>query len=107
MLRAVGAAKAAGGIASLYPNGQWRDCPWDLSMAIQEAMIVLGYFERLEEEQPDPLIWHHSERLEEWWEAIRLRKESERSGVAREPVPDGSVENPEYYEMKRRLERMR
>jgi len=37
---------------------------------------VLGYFELPEDEVPDEDIWHHPARLEEWFEAIKQRRES-------------------------------
>lgn len=36
---------------------------------------MLGFFELPEDEVPDESIWHHSERLEEWFEAIKQRRE--------------------------------
>lgn len=40
------------------------------------ALQVLGYFELPAEEIPDEKIWHHPARLEEWFEAIKQRRES-------------------------------
>lgn len=37
--------------------------------------MVLGYGELPEAEVPDENIWHHPERLEEWWEAVKQRRE--------------------------------
>lgn len=37
---------------------------------------MLGYFELPENEVPDENIWHHSTRLEEWFEAIKQRRET-------------------------------
>lgn len=37
--------------------------------------MVLGYFELPDEDQPEPNIWHHSERLEEWFKAAKQRRE--------------------------------
>lgn len=45
---------------------------------------MLGYFELPEDEVPDENIWHHPERLDEWFEAVKQR----RSG-GMEPVPAG------------------
>jgi len=45
-------------------------------MAISTALQVLGYFELPEDEVPDESIWHHPVRLEEWFEAIKQRRES-------------------------------
>lgn len=38
--------------------------------------MVLGYAELPEAEVPDENIWHHAERLEEWWEAVKARREN-------------------------------
>lgn len=38
--------------------------------------MVLGYFESgTADDVPDESIWHHPERLEEWWEAVKQRRE--------------------------------
>lgn len=37
---------------------------------------MLGYFELPDNEVPDENIWHHASRLEEWFEAIKQRRES-------------------------------
>ena len=45
--------------------------------------MVLGYFELPDDEQPDELIWGNPVRLEEWFEAIKQRREN--GGMT--PVP--------------------
>ena len=47
-----------------------------MTVAITAALQVLGYFELPENEVPDEDIWHHSKRLEEWFEAIKQRREN-------------------------------
>lgn len=37
---------------------------------------MLGYFERGPDEVPDENIWHHPQRLEEWFEAVKQRREN-------------------------------
>jgi hypothetical protein len=37
---------------------------------------VLGYFELPKDEVPDENIWHHSARLEEWFEAVEHRRKN-------------------------------
>lgn len=37
---------------------------------------MLGYYELPEDEQPKPSIWHHPERLEEWFAAVKQRRET-------------------------------
>lgn len=46
--------------------------------------MVLGYFEMPKNEQPDENIWHHPERLEEWFEAVERRRES-----GMQPIDEG------------------
>jgi len=48
--------------------------------------VILGYAELPEAEVPDEDIWHHPERLEEWWEAVKQRREN----PDMEPVPKAS-----------------
>lgn len=36
---------------------------------------MLGLLELPEDEVPDENIWHHSRRLEEWFEAVKQRRE--------------------------------
>lgn len=36
---------------------------------------MLGYLELPEDEVPDESIWHHPMRLEEWFEAVKQRRE--------------------------------
>lgn len=40
------------------------------------AVQVLNFFERPEDEVPDENIWHHAQRLEEWFEACKQRQEN-------------------------------
>jgi len=42
-------------------------------IAIDSALAVIGYYELSEEDRPPKNIWHFSERLEEWFEAVRER----------------------------------
>lgn len=44
---------------------------------------MIGYFELPKDEVPDEAIWHHPQRLEEWFEAVEQRR---RTGM--EPVDD-------------------
>lgn len=47
-----------------------------MTVAITAALQVLGFFELPDDEVPDENIWHHASRLEEWFEAIKQRRES-------------------------------
>jgi hypothetical protein len=51
--------------------------------------VVLGYFELPDNDQPDEHIWGHPERLEEWFEAIKQRREQ-----GMEPIRDDDDEVP-------------
>lgn len=46
--------------------------------------MVLGYYEGMPDDIPDESIWHHPGRLEEWFEAVKQRRES-----GMEPVDAG------------------
>ena len=41
--------------------------------AIMSALAVLSYFELSEEDQPPAHMWHHQERLDEWFAAVKQR----------------------------------
>lgn len=38
--------------------------------------MVLGYFELPKDEVPDENIWHHPQRIEEWFEAVEQRRDT-------------------------------
>ncbi len=59
---------------------------WDLTEAIAAANAVLGMFELPEDDIPPAHIWHHQELLEEWFAAVKQRREDRIKGV--ETVPD-------------------
>ena len=42
-------------------------------IAVESALAVIGYYELSEEDRPPRNIWHHSERLEEWFAAVKER----------------------------------
>lgn len=46
----------------------------ELSVAITKALIILGYMELPEEDQPDDNIWNHHEKLEAWFEQVKERR---------------------------------
>lgn len=49
-------------------------------------MTVLGYFDaEREEDIPDEHIWHHPDRLREWFEAVKQRH---RDGFESVPAAD-------------------
>ena len=50
--------------------------------------MVLGYFELPDDEQPDASIWGSPERLEEWFEAIKQRRETGMEPISYDEEPD-------------------
>ena len=47
-----------------------------MSIAISAGLTVLGYFELPSDEVPPEDIWHHPQRLEEWFEAVKQRRKT-------------------------------
>lgn len=56
--------------------------------ALSAAMQVLGFMERPEEEVPPVEIWHHEERLKEFFESVKQDREDRMNGVERVPDPE-------------------
>lgn len=71
---------------SIIGPGGVAACGWDLVQAISEALSVLGMLELPEDDQPDPSIWHHDERLREWFEALKHRRKN--PGTELEPIDE-------------------
>lgn len=61
--------------------------------------MVLSYYEAPEEEIPDESIWHHQERLEEWFVAVKQRRES-----GMQPVDEGEETSMATNELSREME---
>ena len=61
------------------------------------ALTVLGFLELPEDEVPPELIWHHEDRLDEWFEAVKERRKNPDSGPPMEEVPTTSNELAEQY----------
>lgn len=61
---------------SYYPNKNIIECNYELSQAISQALMILGYYELPENEQPDESIWSHPEKLEDWWESVKRNRET-------------------------------
>ena len=49
---------------------------------------MLGYLELPEDDLPPEEIWHHDERLEEWFLAVKERREQRSQGM--EPIPEAT-----------------
>ena len=52
-------------------------------------MTVLGFMELPEDDVPPEEIWHDAQRIEEWFEAVKSRRES-----GMEPVNDQADSAP-------------
>lgn len=53
---------------------------------------MLGFFELPEEEVPPEHIWHHHDRLEEWFAAVKQSRSDQMAGVESVPAADGDEE---------------
>ena len=53
-------------------------------------MTVLGLLELPEEDVPPEEIWHSEDRMKEWFDAIKQRREDKARGF--DPVPDADEE---------------
>lgn len=69
---------------SFFPDKDITRCNHELSTAITSALVILGFFELPEDEQPDESIWGHPERLDDWFEAVKHR----RKNPGQEPIVD-------------------
>lgn len=49
---------------------------------------MLGLFELSEEEVPPEEIWHHNERLEEWFESVKQARSDRMRGDSAFDVPE-------------------
>lgn len=93
----MGAAKHAGGLDAFYPDGDVTRANWDLVVAIEAAIQVLGWFEHPQDEQPPENIWHSPERIKEWFEAIRQKRRDEARGI-RSIDPDEGAGADDYVD---------
>ncbi len=59
----------------------------DLSMAVNHALMIIGFFELPEDEQPPATIWHREEALGEWFEQVDERRKPTSGGDRVETVP--------------------
>lgn len=81
-------AQATGSAVMSEPVTSW---PWYFVHAVQRGLQIASWMENLpSEEQPPPEIWHHNERLTEWFDRIkaeRKQKYSSNSNEEWESVP--------------------
>lgn len=59
-------------------------------MAISNALVALGYLELPEADQPPEEIWHHNERLQEWFKAVKQNREN----PGMEPIEEVDDDDP-------------
>lgn len=86
-----------GGINTLYPHGNVLEAGWDLVAAVQAALAVLNWYKNYpKEDVPPEEIWHHEERLEEWFAAVEERRRHPE--MQKIPEDDEPGERNEYLE---------
>lgn len=59
-------------------------------------MTVLGFLELPEDDVPPELIWHHDERMKEWWDEVKAKR-NRPAEPALEDVPTTDNELAEEY----------
>jgi hypothetical protein len=59
-------------------------------------LIVLGFIELPDDERPPDNIWHHNERLKEWFEAVKERRKNPDMQPIGEYEGDGPMMRNEY-----------
>ena len=68
---------------------------------------MLGLFELPEEEVPPEEIWHHGERLDEWFEAVKQARKDRMQGtgfdVPEADDPPGMASNEEAAALRESL----
>lgn len=69
-------AKRCGGLSTIFPDGDMVKANHELSTAVTKAMIILGYFEMMDDDRPDESIWNHQERLDEHFELVKQRRDN-------------------------------
>ena len=68
--------KGLGGDVSALVGENLADAPWDLVSAINQALIVLSWYENLSsDEQPPRWIWHSTKLIDEWFKEVRRARE--------------------------------
>lgn len=61
--------------------------PWDLCEALHAATRIVSWMENAidTDDVPPEHIWHHEDRIEEWFAAVKQRRSDRAKGL--EPVP--------------------
>ena len=62
-------------------------------MAVQAALTVINYYQAPPDEVPPQEIWHHQERLDEWFESMKQNREARSRGM--EPITEVPQEKNE------------
>lgn len=86
-------ARQAGNGALLWPVGCSRieEVPWDLTVAIDHAYLVLRLKENLlKEDTPPDWMWAFDDELQIWFKEVDSRR---RSGREPDTELEGTVEN--------------
>lgn len=60
------------------------------------ALDVLGYFELPEEDTPPEEYWHYQDRLSEWFEAVKARREERYGGGSSSAEPAEDMTGNEF-----------
>lgn len=69
-------------------------------MAISAALQVLHWLDELgPDEVPPERIWHHPPRLEEWFAAVKQRRETGHKPIESEPEDAPMMQNEVLAEM--------
>lgn len=76
MLALVRVAKGMGGSAPLM-DYDLSEAPWDLITALNQALVVLSWYENLpKDEQPPRWIWWSEKLLDEWFKEVTNNRKS-------------------------------
>lgn len=83
----VSAAKAAGGLAALYPKGNAAEAPWPLAQAISHALSVLNWMELPEDDRPPEFMWLEPEMLQGHFDEVKRRWADKAGGNGGDVAP--------------------
>lgn len=70
-------ARDFGTVSQLFPEGieTVRDLPYTLFDAIRSALVFLSFDELPADEQPPKRIWLNANKLSEWFQAVKRRRD--------------------------------
>lgn len=93
----VSAAKDSG--SNLWPSGvsDIEDLPYDLSIAIDQALRILSWQENLgSEEMPPQWMWHLDWEIEAWFIDVKNKREEKYNPKGNSTQDDAAWEDNEY-----------